>query len=456
MRSRSEAVLVDIPILNSNPETTFLCPGEARPVSRAIHEARLSAAWSGCELCPSRIDPAVARRKSPGTARQTDFIRRTRWGVRGTWQNALSRLQAEHLTAIVTCHLARVFEQEQASREFTDDDDGSLASLEDRPLTLVAGYDGRSSSPDIFAGVVAAALHNGWNVQDVGRSTAASIQETLRSHSGASVSLLVTGSGESAAMTGVDVFDCQGNSVSVPWQSFGVRIRQASLTIDEPGREPSTLSRPAEHLRALQEAESGTDSSFARQASSTIVLELPDMYALSSSRFRSSRTSGELESRHHEQRYRRWLSRWFPSHSENRITCVCFDDLVADRLRWLNDHHGIRIDVIRGIDTQSMAEQLNNRIQETHSDWGIAISDDDRYITVANRMRRTVALKDVSDWINSSTRKTQLHLTSHVPDDDERIVMLDAGRTAGHEVISDGLATLGLIGRITESGTALP
>ena len=447
-------------MLNPTADAVFLCPGEPHPISRSVHEARLSAGWSGCDHCPSRHDPAVTiplARASSGTGRQKPVIRRTPWGVRGPWQNAITRLRAGQLAAIITSHLTSDYEHQETAGE-QDDPETDQTALERDPLTLVAGYDGRSSSPDIFAGVVSAVLHNGWNVMDIGHATAASIQEALRTHSSARVAILVTGAGESACMTGLDVFDRQGRAVSVPWQSFGVKVRQLSTA---PEAKRTALSRPAEHLQTLRAALQ-SDAGGRRAVGSVddeppaVVLELPYALPSSASRFRISRTSGELETQNAEQPYRRWLGRWFPAESADRISCLCFDALVADRLHWLSASQSIHMDIVHGTESQPIVDQLSQRVHETHSDWGIAIADDDRSITVANRRGRILTAKQLTHWINSSVRTTQSHLTTHVPDNDDRLVMLDAGRTTGHDVISDGLAALGLIARITASGSPLP
>ncbi|MFN9970665.1 MAG: hypothetical protein ACK58T_12270, partial [Phycisphaerae bacterium] len=121
-------------------------------------------------------------------------------------------------------------------RHFTTDsevlqqeEDASATSRHPLP-TLVAGYDGRNCSPDIFVGVITAITEYGLPVLDIGCTTHASLLEAIRSFPEAAGGIIVTGAGTRTSFTGFDVFDRQGGSVPVSWQNEGFELR--SVTAD--------------------------------------------------------------------------------------------------------------------------------------------------------------------------------------------------------------------------------
>jgi hypothetical protein len=120
---------------------------------------------------------------------------------------------------------------------------------------------------------------------------------------------------------------------------------------------------------------------------------------------------------------------------------------------------GVALDVIDGVASRSGEEQISQRVQETHSQWGICIEEDDRYMTVCNQHGHCLSAEELSEWINQTFRTIRPHVTTHVPAGEDRIVLLDAGRpnqADAHDVISDSVAVMGCICRIVQSGTALP
>jgi len=464
---------VDLPIALQSTEPVYFCPGESRSVSRAIHAARLAARWLGCNGCPSRHDSAH------DSAHGADYrqhavlppsVRRTRWGVRGPWQNAMTRLRAAQLAAIFTGHLCRQIDLCDTTTDHSNSDSAVPVRCSAATLTLIAGYDGRTSSPDIFAGVVSAAVRNGCNVIDVGRATAASVQEACRSHSGAHAAVIVTGAGDVSSATGFDFFDRHGNAVSVSWQDFDVTVRRglgtesAGIANADTRSTSDAIARLQQSVRASQSIHWPTKSvvsvsGFGGDRSDESILELPPIESASAGQFRTSRTSGREYCRSTETEYRNQLRRWFPCGSRNRLTCVCFDSLVAERLCWLAGVSGITVDVVTGRNAKSSEKQLRQRILETRVGWGAVIAEDDRYLTVAERRGRCLSQQQLSDWMNSGIRRTMPHLTTHVPGDDDRVVMLETARPNqgnAHNVISDALAQLGSVCSLIDAGVMLP
>ena len=450
---------VDLEILEPAADPVYFCPGESSAVTQAVHRARLAANWPGCRNCSSRSGAESNHSLSESRLQ----IRPTQWGIRGVWQNALTRLKAAQLIGIVTGHLLNELETDSYETE-TDSGSDSLQNAFPSQLTVVMGYDGRKSSPDIYAGTVSAAIQNGCHVIDTGRSTASSIQETCRTISGADLGIIVTGAGETRSVTGFDVFDARGQSVSIPWQAWGMKMRCQSES-DEQERDPQIPDGPVAMARLKQSLHGNPLSSYPAPSSIndaeavTTILEFPERTPGAASRYRVSRHSGTCQSLDTESSFRNWLQKWFPESLETRVACVCFEPLTAERLEWLFREAGLAADVVAGVESTSGAEQLSQRVRETHAQWGICIAEDDRYVIVANQHGHCLTTEQLSTWINDSIRIARPHVTTHVPSDEERIVIMDAGRPnqpASHDIISDGIALMGCIFQIVQSGIPMP
>ena len=447
---------VDLEILEPAADPVYFCPGEPSAVTQAVHRARLAANWPGCRNCPSRSGAETNHSLSESRLQ----IRPTEWGIRGAWQNALTRLKAAQLIGIVTGHLLNELETDSHDTGTGGDLDSSLDAFPAH-LTIVMGYDGRKSSPDIYAGTVSAAIQNGCHVIDTGRSTASSIQETCRTISGADLAIIVTGAGETRSVTGFDVFDTCGQSVSIPWQAWGIRIRCQSESgeREQDPQIPDAMARLKQALHGHQLSSYPAPAPINDAETVTTVLEFPERTPGAASRYRVSRRSGTCRSLDTESSFRNWLRKWFPQSLETRVVCVCFEPLTAERLEWLFLEAGLAADVVAGVESTSGAEQLSQRVRETHAQWGICISEDDRYVIVANQQGHCLTAEQLSTWINDSIRITRPHVTTHVPSDEERIVIMDAGRpnqSASQDIISDGIALMGCICQIVQSGIPLP
>ena len=449
----------DVEITGPHAETVYFCPGELSSVSPAVHRARLAAHWPACHGCPSRDD---GKDGADSATQARPLIRRTNWGIRGTWQNALTRQKAAQLVSVVTGHLLNNRNDTDTYSASDDRNDSGPNSVLASP-TVVMGYDSRTASPDIYAGIVSATLQNGCHVIDAGRSTAASIQETCRSIMPASLGIIVTGAGESPSVTGFDVFDVSGQAVSIPWRSWGIRVHRSGEQ-----HQSHRLSELTDHYEAMARLRHSTRTdafseypplNTGHAETSTMTLELPETAADSVGRYRICRHSGTCRSVNTEPGFRRWLQRWFPKSIQTPVACICFDPLVADRLDWLFTEAGVAPDIIRGVASRSSQQQISQRVQEIHAGWGICIAEDDRYMTVSNQHGHCVNTEQLSEWINQAIRTTRTHVTTHVPAGEDRIVLLDAGRPTqakAHDVISDSAALMGCICRLIESGTTLP
>jgi phosphomannomutase len=175
----------------------YICPGERHPISRAIHLARLAAAFPPCRECPlcegearySNDDPVTLSIPPAQVARNAE-------GIRGIFHNEMTRGFADALAM----HFAdRLWERAPVHGPNDGIDRGARQA---RP-TLVVGYDERPSSPAIFAAAVAGLRRMGCHVLEVGLVTKPCFWFAV-SHVHASGGLFVTGSGTDPAWTGID------------------------------------------------------------------------------------------------------------------------------------------------------------------------------------------------------------------------------------------------------------
>lgn len=232
---------VDLPILErlqlaAGP--TFVCPGESRPISQAVHFSRLARFYPACRECEhSGCAPGAksAALESDVAKTMLDAAGLTwREGVRGVYLNDLRRHDAEQLAAAVAVGL-----WEQLGRRGHSDDDRIDAATHRAGPEIVVGRDARTSAADIACGVVQGLRRMGCRVVDLGCVSRPTIDFGVY-HLRASAGLYVTGQGSHAAMTGLDVVGRDG----IPWSEPGrlalVRERLRTV-IGRPTRHGGTL-----------------------------------------------------------------------------------------------------------------------------------------------------------------------------------------------------------------------
>lgn len=407
----------------------FICPGNAAPVSRAIHLARLNAAWPGCDQCEWRFDSeGLAERTVLETERirtqRVDGIRRTEFGIRGQYINDLDRHAAADLTRVFC---ACLHEQSSLADPDTGERRGVSPPVQNRPsldasqpeseyasaafqsiAPVIVGYDGRSASVDLAIGVVAASREFGMPVIDAGRCTAASIQEAARCFHECCGSILVTGAGTPNAWVGVDVFDCCGDAVPVVWKDYGVQLEHVS-------------SDTATWLK----------------------LRLPDAAVRARWARRLNRQSGSYEAVNSEDRYRDWLLRWYPRQSGLRILIRTDDVLQQQRLAWVSQTTGMEI-ICRG---------RHDSTATPHVVLTMTIPEDDQQFQVFNANGHSVSSERLAVVLNRAMHIHSTHITAHADTASNRFWLTDAARSGARrstESIRDALATLGLITRLME------
>lgn len=422
-RTTSHELLDQLVPVSGSP---FVCPGNSAAVSRAIHLARLNAAWPGCDQCEWRFDSeGLAERTVLETERirsqRIDGIRRTEFGIRGQYINDLDRQTAADLTRIFCACL-----HEQSAADDVDAE-AERSPRETRPgrshvtppeisaaafqavAPVIVGYDGRSASVDLAIGVVAASREFGLPVMDVGRCTAASIQEAARCFHESCGAILVTGGGSPNAWAGVDVFDRRGDAVPVVWKDFGVQLEHVSF-----------------------------------EAAAFLKLRLPDTAVRRRWARRLTRQSGSHDVVNFEDRYRDWLLRWYPKQSGLRILVRTNDVLLQQRLAWISRATGLEI-ICRG--THDLAVTPHVALTMT-------IPEDDRQSHVLNACDQPVNSERLALALNHAMHTQSSQITAHADAASDRFWLTDAARSGSRrstESIYDALATLGLIARLTES-----
>lgn len=467
-------------------QAVFLCPGEAAPVSRVVHLARLNAGWHGCRNCQWNTDrdafrvseqvvddpeltalassttddigkdgPAGRGPVSRGPVSRGRTIRRTRCGVRGRYLNDLDRFTAAQIATVYAIHIRRRFTQTtpqttpQSTPHTTSaqepgrpaDGDESLVISSSPPVTIVLGFDGRHGSPDIFAGVLEAVRQSGVNVIDAGRGSFASLLHVCRNTPDAAALMIATGAGGRSGDVGLDVFLRDGQTVAVPWSDYGITACRSQSVHDSAD---ASVQSPAiqEKLNQIrtQRVESGDGGE--------TFLTMPgqfDTRRVQGNHYRTGRRCGARRTTASEHAYRDWLRKWWPEQCRVSASILVHDVLTRERLEWLAGERELCLHIEFGGSSDDM-----QKVQFT-----AGIAEDDRFLELTGSRGRTLAAAEVADWINSSGRPTKAQVTAHVAPEENRLLLVDVATPESgrqHQVISDGLATLGFILALQQDG----
>ena len=448
-------------------ESSFVCPGSTQAVSRAVHLARLNAAWPNCDQCEWRTDSeGLAEKTLQATERIRDHrgagLHRTEFGVRGPYINELDRRTSADLARIfASCvnELATAADQEpvspapvRASQQYRPVTNATPESAVPAKLmdvhAIVVGYDGRSSSPDIFVGVTAAVREMGLSVIDIGRCTAASIQEAARSLQGCAGIMFVTGAGKPASWTGLDVMDTHGESVPVVWKDFGIRLQHVTSNSSTTGHEEfNRVNTESDELSEMLRRIRGETEAAAPRVPSTAHLRLwlPSIKDRVRWSGRLSRHSGQHEVVDFEPRYREWLTRWYPQESSLRVLLRSDDPLIQERATWLAEQTRIELYV----------RALRDDVSIPSCRFSITVFEDDRQFLINDDHHSDVTPERLAVLINASIHSQSSQVTAHADTASGRFWLTDARRRSeleGTEHVRDALAILGLTMKLMESG----
>ncbi|RMG33111.1 MAG: hypothetical protein D6725_16360 [Planctomycetota bacterium] len=145
----------------------YRCPGESRPITRAVHLARLAAGYAACHECSHRQDtglllPQLLRKvATPSTARSRGTLLDAR-GMNGTYLNEIDRRVARRLAE----RFAWLLWEDRPLRWRAS---GPQTLTGRRPVVLV-GHDHRASSLDLAMGVTAGLIRMSCRVLELGPS----------------------------------------------------------------------------------------------------------------------------------------------------------------------------------------------------------------------------------------------------------------------------------------------
>lgn len=454
---------LSMPLVSDPTVPTYVCPGELASVSQAVHLARLAAGWSNCEDCRWRFESETLvptpRTEIAADDRQKARIRRTEFGVRGTYLNAIDRRRASQLAAIAATLLRDLSRQES---RLCDSADSSLTpgDVALSPTTTVAvGFDGRRGAPDIFSGVVSTIRQSGCHVVDAGRCTAGSLLNVCRIRPEVVGAVLVTGAGGGSSDTGLDFFRDDGQTVAVPWQEFGVSIR-LSQEENAGTREPQlsgSIQEALSRIRAGAEPRQTAEAIHPPCSMTGATLVLPARGTFGGPTFRGNRRSGSSTAVNSETAYREWLLRWWPKQTDLLPVFLVADDLTADRLQWLMGKRCPHLEVRQSRETAHSvsALHLSSEACDHRSAVTIRIEEDDRFLSVWNSRGKKVSAAALADWMNNSVRTSGTHVTAHAVSGTDRLLMVDvsspdSGRQ--QDVIADGLAAAGFLLHLLHNG----
>lgn len=195
----------DAPSAGSNT-TLYFCPGERHPISRAVHLSRLAAFYPKCRECPLRNDTGQLSRQTIARLQKTEHrVRRSSLmseeGLRGVYLNEVTRQTAGQAA---TALAGMLWERSPlVARGVAGERRSETPGQSRLRPTVVAGYDERPSSPDLFTGVTLALRRMGCQVIDIGLTTHPQFRFAI-DHLQATAGILVTGAGWASSWTGLD------------------------------------------------------------------------------------------------------------------------------------------------------------------------------------------------------------------------------------------------------------
>lgn len=239
-------------------ETQYLCPGEAHPISRAVHLSRLSSGFPSCKDCPHRIDmghlpgsgPASWKTRDPRSERRTLFAEE---GVKGIYLNELSRKEA-HLIAAA---LASVLWEQKPLRGRSQT--ATRTASRTLPQVLVA-HDDRPASPDLMTGVVTALRRMGCQVVDIGLASKPCFwfaADHLQMHAG----VYIHGAGCPPAGMALDFVGSGGRPLSrqsrLASDKQNLSLNRIEAEIQDPYPRATRQAGPYRTFRALVPYEAG-------------------------------------------------------------------------------------------------------------------------------------------------------------------------------------------------------
>jgi phosphomannomutase/phosphoglucomutase len=146
-------------------ETLYQCPGEAHPIERPVHLARLANFYSACAACPHRTDTATL---SPKRVRMLDTIAvQSRPAASLFTSEGVSGVYLNEVDADVVRRIGIAFGQFLQSFPPHVTGDGRPAS----ETAVVLAHDGRAWTAELSAAAATGLRRAGCRVVDIGAAT---------------------------------------------------------------------------------------------------------------------------------------------------------------------------------------------------------------------------------------------------------------------------------------------
>jgi phosphomannomutase len=212
----------------------YICPGEPGEISRSVHLARVAASYARCRTCPhsqesGALKPTISvdvdnASSFPG---DTGNLLRTSQGFRGISINQLGRYEAIHWAAGLACLL---WDEVVSCPLGTDNR---------RFPTIVIGYDGRPSAPEVMTGFALGFERSSCRVIDIGLTTEPCLRFAVRQFD-ADAGVMITGSGCDPAWIGFDVCRKYGLPPEAEFLDRWETIQRQPLS--RPSRSPGSVS----------------------------------------------------------------------------------------------------------------------------------------------------------------------------------------------------------------------
>ncbi len=196
----------------------YHCPGEAHPISRAVHLSRLASFYPSCRDCPHGDDTGDLAERTRTRLRLTrQRVKRPSLfnaeGVRGVHRNEITRQDADRLASA----LAWIAWQDRPRHLVSPMPTSRSLPATPVPVStgpvVVIGQDTRPAARDLLAGAIAGLVRSGCQVIETGITSDACLRFAVE-HLQADAGLRVTGDGHPSTWIGLDGIAAGGRPLS--------------------------------------------------------------------------------------------------------------------------------------------------------------------------------------------------------------------------------------------------
>jgi len=241
----------------------YFCPGEAHPISRSVHLARMAEFYPQCRECPLNADTGqlsatIVQQLKKSQRRKIEPVLFQEENIRGVYLNEFNRALASQITTAfaqllwehVTTTPAATVNEPKASA-------GAMQTVLRQRPSLVVGYDERLSSPDIVSGVVMGLRKMGCQIMDIGLSTAPCFRFATH-HLSASAGIYVTGAGSAPSWSGLDLVLAHSQPIAAQSTNPNeITLKAIETRLHQPTNRPTRQPGDHRHFQAIAPYEAG-------------------------------------------------------------------------------------------------------------------------------------------------------------------------------------------------------